>query len=110
MDSSDSGTDVTDVADACAQEVVLGNEDFYRERTEPEAPHSGSITYVPGGGGPGDRYLPYRLGTMPLYVPPMTVPVVEKYVGRSVAISGKVVDVGYGAELWAATIRRSPCP
>ncbi len=98
-----------DTADTCAAVAVLANDAAYRARPEPEQEFTGLVRYLEGTGGPGGRYLPYRLDDVPLYVPPGMNAYVKPFVGQSVLVVGKSVNVGFGGEVWPGTVQRV-CP
>lgn len=99
---TDSSAGDSATPDACAPIVVLESDKAYQARGETTVSQSGVLTYVPGGG-PGDRWLPYRLDGVLLYAGSKES-VLEPLVGKILSVRGKIVDVGYGPELWVGSL------
>jgi hypothetical protein len=100
--SDSSAGDSGAILDGCAPIVILESDKAYQSRSETTVSQSGVLTYVPGGG-PGDRWLPYRLDGVLLYAGSKES-MLEPFVGKTLSLRGKVVDVGYGPELWVGSL------
>jgi len=108
-DGSEAGAETA--ALDCSPFPIYAAESFYRERREDEGNVKGVVVYlerdIPG---PDERYHPYRVGAVAMYVG--SVDMREKlkpFIGARVSVRGKMVDVGYGKELWPASLQRE-CP
>lgn len=97
---------------------MSGSSPWYAERAEPEKTLRGLLRRRAGGAGPGNRPgLAYELelpdGTaVPVYGPAEDG-VLRPLVGRSVALTGKLVDLGaegFGVELWIDGALHPPEP
>ena len=100
------GTDTT------SHEVFAG-QGFYTERPEPEQSLTGKIIHRPVAEGPNTRRFAYRLQgagfDYALYSTPSTIDLIRSLAGRTVTVTGKLIDQsddGGEVELWAAAIRK----
>ena len=89
----------------CRTVLIFGQEDFYTARTETEQDFRGSLEFrnvLPTPNGRDHRY--FMAGT-PVYSGGATTEArFADIAGTDVTIRGKLVDVGYGPEIWAATM------
>ncbi len=101
-------TEAADMGTSTTAIVVFADQDWYRSRTEPERVWTGRFEKNPEPSGQlntrsrpfvlesgGDKLLVYAAAVDQLLAP---------LVGRQVEGRGKVVDIGFGPELWLATI------
>ena len=98
-------------ARAAAAVSIYADADWYRARPEPERRWHGVLHRRPAGAGPGGRAatsygLTTAAGELPVYAAGADDRLAA-FVGRRVAIVGKLVDLrpeGFASELWIATI------
>ena len=89
----------------CHTSTVFAAEAFYTERPEAETEFSGRLErrdVLPTPNGRDHQY--FLNGTAVYSGGTSTEPIFQTAAGSSVIIRGKVVDVGYGPEIWSATI------
>lgn len=89
----------------CRTSVVFAREPYYAERTEAERDFSGTLERRDTPSTPNGRDHRYFLNGTPVYSGGnFSEPAFQAAVGSSVVIRGKLVDVGYGAEIWTASL------
>lgn len=89
----------------CRTVLIFGQESFYIARTEHEQEFRGSLEFRNVLPTPNGRDHRYFVAGIPVYSGGSTTEeVLANTVGTEVAIHGKLVDVGYGPEIWAATL------
>jgi len=89
----------------CGTATVFASEAWYQERAEAETEVSGRLErrdVLPSPNGRDHRY--FLNGTAVYSGGASTEPIFNRASGWSVIIRGKVADVGYGPEIWSATI------
>jgi hypothetical protein len=90
---------------SCGTTAVFAQESFYRERAEPEQEFSGPLEWRNAPATPNGRDHRYFLNGVPVYSGGTTTePKFRAAIGAQVAIRGKVVDVGFGPEIWSASL------
>ncbi len=89
----------------CSTTTVFAAERFYLERSEPETESSGRLERRDVSTTPNGRDHHYFLNNTAVYSGgPETEPVFKAAAGSNVIIHGKLVDVGFGPEIWTARI------
>ncbi len=89
----------------CTTSTVFGGDASYLERTEAERELSGRLEFRDVAPTPNGRDYHYFLNNTPVYSGgPATEPIFKAAAGSSVIIQGKLVDVGFGPEIWAAKL------
>lgn len=92
-------------AQPCRPVQIFGQESFYVARTEPEQEFRGSLEFRNVPSTPNGRDHRYFLTNVPVYSGgSATEAQFADTVGDDVTIRGKLVDVGFGAEIWAGTL------
>jgi len=89
----------------CRTLQVFGEEAYYIARTESEQEFRGALEFRNVPATPNGRDHRYFLTNIPVYSGGFhTEPVFANAAGGDVTIRGKLVDVGFGPEIWAATL------
>ena len=89
----------------CRTLQVFGEEAYYTARTEPEQEFRGPLEFRNVAATPNGRDHRYFLTNTPVYSGGFyTEPIFANAAGSDVTIRGKLVDVGFGAEIWAGTL------
>jgi hypothetical protein len=83
--------------------TIFAGVPFYEERGEAEVVVRGMLEERVVGVSPDGRDLPFWLGDRPVYAEGEESRV-RPYVGQIIGVRGKVVDVGFGQEIWPAAI------
>lgn len=89
----------------CRASVVFAQEAYYSERVEIERDFRGTLEWRDTPSTPNGRDHRYFLNGTPVYSGGIfTEPTFKAAVGSEVVIRGKLVDVGYGPEIWTAAL------
>jgi hypothetical protein len=89
----------------CRTLMVFGEEASYVARTEAEQEFRGTLEFRNLPATPNGRDHRYFLTNMPVYSGgSFTEPLFANAAGSDITIRGKLVDVGFGPEIWAATL------
>lgn len=89
----------------CATSTVFAGDASYTERTEAEREFSGRLEFRDVAPAPNGRDHHYFLNNTPVYSGgPATEPIFKAAAGSSVIIQGKLVEAGFGPEIWAAKL------
>lgn len=96
---------------------IFADEAFYRERPEPEETLRGILHAVEARPGPDTREHPLELETegrrYGVYVAGVDPRVLSPFVGRTVEVTGKRVDLrseGFDVEIWIGTLALAGSP
>src|SRR5688572_15570097 len=89
----------------CRTVLIFEQEAFYTARTEHEQEFRGSLEFRDVLPTPNGRDHRYFVAGIPVYSGGSTTAALfANTAGGDVTIRGKLVDVGYGPEIWAATL------
>jgi hypothetical protein len=89
----------------CRTVLIFGQESFYTARTEHEQDFRGSLEFRNVLPTPNGRDHRYFVADVPVYSGgSIAEALFAETAGNDVTIHGKLVDVGYGPEIWAATL------
>jgi hypothetical protein len=84
---------------------VFTKEAWYQEFESPEQTFTGPLAFVPPYEMAGGRYRAFNVGETAVYGgPDETIDLMKVWVGKTVRIQGKLVDLGFGPEIWPGTI------
>jgi hypothetical protein len=84
---------------------VFTKEAWYQEFESPEQTFTGPLAFVPPYEMAGGRYRAFNVGETAIYGgPDETIDLMKAWVGKTVLIHGKLVDLGFGPEIWPGTI------
>lgn len=90
---------------ACTTSQVFAQQIYYSERVETEREFRGTLEWRNTPSTPNGRDHRYFLNGTPVYSGgTVTEPIFKSAVGAEVVIRGKLVDVGYGVEIWAGQL------
>ena len=90
---------------ACFTKTVFESQSYYVDRAESERTFSGPLEFRNTPATPNGRDHRFFLNGMAVYSGGFTTqPIFEAAIGTRVEIRGKVVDVGFGPEIWAAAV------
>ena len=89
----------------CAAKNVFAEEPFYASRAEPEQIVAGTLEWRNTPATPNGRDHRYFIDNVPVYSGGATTePLFKEAAGATVEIRGKVVDAGFGPDIWVATL------
>ena len=92
-------------ADRCTTATIFADEQFYSQRREDERQFTGMLEFRDLPATPGGRDHRFFLNGTPVYSgSPTSEAIFRAAAGTSVAIHGKLVDAGYGDEIWSSRI------
>ena len=90
---------------SCSTKTVFEAQSYYIERLEPETTFSGPLEFRDMPATPNGRDHRYFLNGVAVYSGGFaTEPIFKAATGQRVEIRGKVVDVGFGPEIWTAAL------
>jgi hypothetical protein len=90
--------------ESCHSVTVFASEPFYLASAEPEQSFSGQLEWRNTLPTPNGRDHQFFLNGTPVYSGGATEPKFQAAIGAHVTIQGKVLNLGYGPEIWPATL------
>ena len=91
----------------CASALIYGAEAFYQARPEAAQMIVGLMRHTPVLPSPGGRDYQFHLDDLAVFTgTAATDDLILPLAGQTVLATGKIVEVGYGPELWIDTV----CP
>ncbi len=88
---------------------VFAEKAWYKEYEGSEQSFTGPLTFIRPQAMAGGRYRAFNVGETAVYGgPPETIDLMQAWVGKTVTIQGKLVDLGFGPEIWPGTIACAP--
>jgi hypothetical protein len=88
---------------------VFADEIWYREYEGSEQRFTGPLAFIRPQAMAGGRYRAFNVGETAVYGGgDESIDLMKAWVGKSVTIQGKLVDLGFGPEVWPGTIDCAP--